>query len=498
METSQTNTEIVKEENQKPSIWTLEKKALGVLSVIFVAVILSAWGYAMKLRHTVASNNAIAVADPRALVEVEQLRNLADSQIDNSRAFFLLGAQSIFEKQKKEKEDLLAALTKYEKEHNLPQVPEIIKRIRDIEQKNQEFFDQAMDFREKKTESKIVGQFFQSKSNPLRAQMNDAFDDIVKIHKAEIDRNSTEAREAAIGVESQIPKGMMSLTISLVGIFLAMAAIILRQSRGRAAQLAERNRLYAEAKRAVKDRDEAIFAISHDLKESLETISTTAERLATSPQGLDIVESSELVKSTVTTIEGLIKDIRDQKAVEMEGITLRLDQLPIDDVLETARLLMQPLAKSRDVRIQVDTVNPPVLAFYDRERVLRVLSNLVSNSIKFSPKGSKVVVKVRSDQKFVNISVVDTGAGIPSDQIPGIFDNFWQARKTADQGAGVGLAIVKTIVEAHGGTVQVQSQLGRGTTFTFSLPRRRPAGAPMKKSTLTIRSTAMSGLQQDQ
>lgn len=495
METSKTNTETIKEENNNPSNWTLEKKALVVLSVIFVAVILSAWGYAMKLRHTVASNNAMASADPRALIEVEQLRNLAESQIDNSRAFFLLGAQSIFEKQKKEKEDLMDALAKYEKAHNLPQVPEIIKRIRDIETKTQEFFDQAMDFREKKTESKIVGQFFQSKTNPLRAQFNDAFNDIVKIHKAELDKSIVDAREAALGIESQIPKGMLWLTTSLSAIFIALSYLVIRMSRGRAAQLAERNRLYAEAKKAVQDRDEAIFAISHDLKESLETISTTADRLATTPQGLDIIETGELVKNTVVTIEGLIKDIRDQKAVEMEGLTLRLDQLPIDDVLESARLLMQPLAKARDVRIQVDTVNPPVLAFYDRERVLRVLSNLVSNSIKFSSKGSKVVVKVRSDQKFVNISVVDTGAGIPSDQIPGIFENFWQARKTADQGAGIGLAIVKTIVEAHGGTVQVQSQLGRGTTFTFSLPRRRPAGAPMKKSTLTIRSTALNDSQ---
>jgi len=498
MQQNNTNTETIKDENNNPSKWTLEKKALMVLSVIFVAVILSAWGFAMSLRQTVVANNAMKRVDPKALVTIEQLRNLANSQLDNSRAFFLLGATSIFEKQKSEKASLLQALEGYEKTHNLPRVPENIKRILEIENKNQELFEQAMDFREKKTESKIVGQFFQSKTNPLRAQLNDAFDDIVEIHKAELDRQIAEARESAIGIESQIPKGMLWLTIFLSAIFIALVFLVIRMSRAQAAQLAERNRLYAEAKKAVQDRDEAIFAISRDLNESLETISTTAQRLVATPQGLDIIESGELMKSTVVTIEGLIKDIRDQKAVEMEGLTLRLDQLPIDDVLESARLLMQPLAKSRDVRIQVDTVNPPVLAFYDRERVLRVLSNLVANSIKFSAKGSKVVVRVRSDQKFVNISIIDTGAGIPSEKIPGIFENFWQARKTADQGAGIGLSIVKTIVEAHGGTVQVQSQLGRGSTFTFSLPRRRPVGAPMKRTTLTIKSTAMKGLSQDQ
>jgi len=487
MQQNNTDTKTIKDENNNPSKWTLEKKALVALSVIFVAVILSAWGFAMSLRQTVVANNAVKHVDPKALVAVEQLRNLANSQLDNSRAFFLLGAPSIFEKQKLEKASLLQALESYEKTHNLPRVSENVKRILEIENKNQEFFEQAMDFREKKTESKIVGQFFQSKTNPLRAQLNDAFDEIVDIHKAELDRQMSEAREAAVGIESQIPKGMLVLSVSLTAIFLALSFLVIRMSRTRAAELSERNRLYAEAKKAVQDRDEAIFAISHDLNESLTTISTTAQRLVATPHGLDIIESGELMKSTVVTIEGLIKDIRDQKAVEMEGLTLRLDQLPIDDVLESVRLLMQPLAKSRDVRIQVDTVNPPVLAFYDRERVLRVLSNLVANAIKFSTKGSKVVVKVRSDQKFVNISIIDTGTGIPSEKIPGIFENFWQARKTADQGVGIGLSIVKTIVEAHGGTVQVQSQLGRGSTFTFSLPRRRPAGASMRRTIITAK-----------
>ncbi|MNT76809.1 Adaptive-response sensory-kinase SasA [compost metagenome] len=98
-----------------------------------------------------------------------------------------------------------------------------------------------------------------------------------------------------------------------------------------------------------------------------------------------------------------------------------------------------------------------------------------------------MVVKVRSDQKFANISVVDTGTGIPADQLAGLFDNFWQAKKTADKGSGIGLAMVKTLVTAHGGTVDVQSQLGRGTTVMFSLPRRRPVGASIKKSTVTVR-----------
>lgn len=480
--------------NFKKINWSMERKALAAFAIIFVAVVGSAWIYAMKLRQTVAANNSITLMDSSALVEVERLRNLAESQIANSKAYILLGAKSIFDQQEKEKDELMKSLASFEKQYSLPQVPEIIKRIESIEQKNKEFFDQAMEFRDKKTESKIVGQFFQAKTSPLRTQLDDAFDDIAKLHKAEIDRVNAQARGSVVSVESQIPQGMTWFTGSMALIFLAMGLWIVRLLRERPAHIAERNRLYTEAIKAVQSRDEAIFAVAHDLNESLEAIKSTAERLETSGQSEAVKESAELVKGNVQVIEGLIKDIRDQKSSEMEGLILRLDQLGIDEVLESARLLMAPMAKQRDVRIQVDTVNPPVLAFYDRERVLRVLSNLIGNAIKASPKGGKVVVKVRSDQKFVNISVVDNGSGIPDSQQEGIFDNFWQARKTADQGAGIGLAIVKTTVEAHGGTVQLQSQSGRGSTFTFSLPRRRPVGAPVRKLAPAVRSSATAHL----
>jgi signal transduction histidine kinase len=92
----------------------------------------------------------------------------------------------------------------------------------------------------------------------------------------------------------------------------------------------------------------------------------------------------------------------------------------------------------------------------------------------------------------VNISIVDNGSGIPAKHLDGIFDSFWQAKKTADQGAGLGLAIVKSIVEAHGGTVEMQSNSGQGTTVTFSVPRRRPVGASLKKSAITVRQSVPS------
>jgi signal transduction histidine kinase len=473
---------------KKPISWTLERIALLAITVIFVGVIISGWTYAMKLRQTVAANNATTSVDPAALIEVERIRNLAEAQIADSRSFFLLGSKFLFDKQKAEKQSLTDSLVAFQKQYNLPQIPELIKHLDGLVQQHQEFFDQAMEFRAKQTESKIVGQFYQSKTVPILAQLNSDLDAIVKIQKAELDRSRTHAREAALNAEVQIPQGMTWFTGLITALFLCMALLVIRMLRGRTLQLAERDRLFHETKKAIEARDELMDAVSQDLKAPLEAINELANALSKTTDPTEMADGVQLIKSSVGGVEDQIKDICDQTKSDMGSLVLRLDQLGVSEVLDDARVILEPLAKQRNIRLQFESVNPPVLAFFDRERVIRVISNLVGNAIKFSPKQSKIVIKVRSDQQFVNISIADSGPGIAASQLATIFDNFWQARKTAAQGPGVGLAIVKTTIEAHGGTVKVDSHPGHGSTFTFSLPRRRPVGAQLRRPMPTVRT----------
>jgi signal transduction histidine kinase len=478
---------------------SVETKTLIIISALFAGVLACAWAYALNLQRNINSGKStVSAADVRPLVEIEKLRNMAEDQISNSRAFFLLGSASLFDSQKKEKQALLEALSQFEKHYSLPKVPESIKQIETLEQQQQEFFDQAMEFRAKQTESKIVGQFYQAKTNPIRAGINKALDEIAALHTADFERAQENAKEAAAFAKVQIPFGMTWLTSSLALLFLGMVFLVVRMLRERPRHVAERNRLYDEAKKAVLARDEVMVAISQDFLDPLDAIAFNAQIIKTTPTPANINDGVDLIKSSVTVIESSIQDILDQKKSEQGQMTLRLDQLGIDGVLDDAKLMLQPFAKQKDVRIEINAVNPPVLAFMDRERVMRVLSNLIGNAIKFSPRQSKVIVKVRSDQQFVFISVKDSGPGIPEKQLPQIFDQFWQARKDADQGPGIGLAIVKTIIEAHGGSVHVESHMGHGSTFTFSLPRRRPLGAHLgKPATPAVRLTRRGSAQID-
>jgi signal transduction histidine kinase len=471
--------------------WGFESIALALLSAAFIFVMMGAWNYSAKLRETAAINAAGMNLDPTPLIEVEKIRGLADAQMADARSFFLLGSTALMEKQKTEKQSLLESLIVFEKKYSLPGLVDIKARLEALVKAQEDIFTQAMDFREKKTESKIVGQFYHSKTVPIRAKMTEALDEIVRLHNAELDRLKANAKAAGIESEAMIPRGMKLFTQLLGGIFLGLALLMIQMLLKRPAQTAERNRLYSEATQAIIDRDEVISAVSYNLKESMQAITDAANKLS-SPSGVDSIgEQAEVIKSSVAEIQGSIDDIRDQKNAELKGLSLRVDQLGIEEIFEQAELMLKPLAKQRDIRLQFEPVNPPVSAFADRDRVLRVLSNLIGNAIKFSPRHSRVLIKVRGDQQFVNISVTDGGPGIPEKQLNGIFDNFWQAKKTASEGAGVGLAVVKTLVEAQGGTVKVDTLGSNGSTFTFSLPRRRPVGVQMKKPSSLVRSATV-------
>lgn len=106
----------------------------------------------------------------------------------------------------------------------------------------------------------------------------------------------------------------------------------------------------------------------------------------------------------------------------------------------------------------------------DRDRILQVLGNLLGNSIKFTPKGGRIVVRVQSCPDRIEFSVEDTGPGIVREALPNVFDRVWRARPSDRKGLGLGLAIVKGIVAAHHGRVWAESEIGKGSIFYFSLP----------------------------
>ncbi|MFL5489752.1 MAG: sensor histidine kinase, partial [Gemmatimonadaceae bacterium] len=136
--------------------------------------------------------------------------------------------------------------------------------------------------------------------------------------------------------------------------------------------------------------------------------------------------------------------------------------------------MLRPLAAGTGIRLDtaLDDDLPCVVA--DAARIQQVLSNLVGNAVKFTPRNGRITVSAERIDGEVRFAVIDTGPGIPAEQVPHIFGRFWQARTSDRRGIGLGLAIAKGIVEAHNGRIWVESHVGLGSTFYFTLPTASP------------------------
>jgi signal transduction histidine kinase len=189
-----------------------------------------------------------------------------------------------------------------------------------------------------------------------------------------------------------------------------------------------------------------------------------------------VTERVEIMRQAAAQIDALIQDLLDVTRLEAGRLTVSARDVEPAPLVEAALNALRALSESGGVTLEATYDEPLPLVHADPERVTQLLSNLVGNALKFTPARGEVDVRVQPYGDGVIVSVADTGAGIPADQLPHVFDRFYQVssgRKGRRHGAGLGLTIARGIVEAHGGTISIESAPGRGTTVRFTLPGAR-------------------------
>ena len=230
-------------------------------------------------------------------------------------------------------------------------------------------------------------------------------------------------------------------------------------------------RLYLESQQAVRAREEVLAIVSHDLRNPLNAVTLGASLLKMSEALLpEDREQLDIIDISAKRMSRLIADLLD--VTRLEGgkqLPIEPERIEVEALFHETSELFKAQAAASEITLQFHCEErvPPVYA--DRHRVLQVLSNLIGNSMKFTPSGGMITLRAEPRKAHVLFTVADTGPGIPKEHQQEIFNPYWQAKRAERLGAGLGLPIAKGIVEAHGGSIWVESEPGNGTRFHFTL-----------------------------
>jgi signal transduction histidine kinase len=227
------------------------------------------------------------------------------------------------------------------------------------------------------------------------------------------------------------------------------------------------------ADKAIIDRDVMIGVISHELKNPLTNMQLSASLLLrVLPEGSNLDKARDLIQKlgpSIQRMSNLVSDLLDVTRVEAKALKVEMRESSLDEITLNVIDAFKVSAKEKSLNLSCDIPCDCLKVVCDPDRTFQILSNLISNAIKFTGIGGSISIHAKKLEREIEVGVTDTGKGISDESLPHVFDRFWQEKQSAHIGTGLGLAIAKGLVEAQGGKMWVKSQHGFGTTFYFTL-----------------------------
>jgi PAS domain S-box-containing protein len=251
-------------------------------------------------------------------------------------------------------------------------------------------------------------------------------------------------------------------------------SVVLRDITERRRIEAVSAQLVLDLRNAVSARDEMLGIVSHDLRNPVNAVKMLSSAILRSGDdgGLpkDVAEHATTMMRAAEQMDTLIQDLLDVTRIESGRMQISPQAVPFQDLVASTFDTLAPLAADGGVALQ--SVIPAALPAVDVDtgRITQVLSNLVSNAIKYTPRGGNVTLSASQERDVMQVCVADTGVGIAAEDLPRVFDRFWQSQRTNRSGAGLGLTIARGIVRGHGGRIWIESTPREGTRVYFTLP----------------------------
>lgn len=236
---------------------------------------------------------------------------------------------------------------------------------------------------------------------------------------------------------------------------------------------------HALTKTALVTRDQFLAVVSHDLRNPLVSISLSAglmhaELLEGQVEVKGLMEYLDVIERNAANMERMIRDLLDVERMANANLNLVLQRVDICALLRESKILFAPILDRKSFSMTIQTSSEPIFADVDHDKVLQVLSNLIGNALKFTANGGAIELSVQEKANEIEVSVTDNGPGIPDEDKSKIFERFSQLHSHDRRGLGLGLFISKWLVEAHKGRMWVTTEVGKGSTFSFTLPLPLP------------------------
>lgn len=246
---------------------------------------------------------------------------------------------------------------------------------------------------------------------------------------------------------------------------------------GVSTDITERKRLEEDLKQADRRKDAFIATVAHELRQPLAPIVTALEIVKRGISAEATGHAYEVIDRQVRQMERLIEDLLDASRIAQGKVVIRPRRVALHEVVTNALSVVRPLVRDREQELRVQLPGDTIWIQGDPDRLLQIFSNLLNNATKFTPRKGRISLTVEPDDETVAVRVADNGRGIPPEMLPRVFDLFTQA-STDERGIGVGLAVVRGLVERHGGSVHAYSEgAGKGAEFVVRLPRGDAAAA---------------------
>ncbi len=441
---------------------TLE--ATAVVGFSFLALLM-ALGMAFSIHRfrSEADAQVIAVrAQEQEITLVERLRWFAELIVSSGRGYLLAGEPSLLAHVQESRVELNRTLEELRSEDLSPAGRALTQAA---EQAARRFIQKQQELIDARQTSGAAGSLaarFEEELLPLSRELDTSLARLVDHKERLLKEHYEQANEARAHLARRLYGLLALLVVTAVGVAWGFSTRISRAFRR------EQDALHA-ARKAVSARDELMGLVAHDLRNPLGAITMKATLLKRSADSDRARQHAESIENVARRMEYLIRTMLDVATLEAGKFTVNLGRCAIGDLLKQTEELFGALAASKQVRFEHGTKEPGLTLLADRERVLQVLSNLVGNALKFTPPGGRVALSTERQGAMVCFSVLDTGPGIAADSLPRVFERFWMATP-GKKGTGLGLFIAKGIIDAHGGRIWVESELGQGTRFFFTLP----------------------------